>query len=136
MTHQFQTSQTRRTGFTMIEILVVSTIMIVLTAVGLVSYTQVNQNARNGKRKADLETVRQALVLYRTDNGSYPNVQTYAAAIAALQVAPAYLDAQNIADPKGVAPYVYTYTSAGAGATFSLCAALEPSAAAHCLRNP
>ncbi|MCL4208570.1 hypothetical protein KJZ63_02975, partial [Patescibacteria group bacterium] len=54
-------------GFTMIELLVVTTIIIILTSIGLVSYTSANRSARNGKRKADMEMVRQALVLYRTD---------------------------------------------------------------------
>jgi prepilin-type N-terminal cleavage/methylation domain-containing protein len=36
-------------GFTMIELLVVTTIIILLTAIGLVGYRQVGQSARDGK---------------------------------------------------------------------------------------
>jgi type II secretory pathway pseudopilin PulG len=62
----------RKVGFTMIELLVVATIIIVLSAVGLVSYRKAGESSRNAKRKADLEIVRQSLVLFRADNGYYP----------------------------------------------------------------
>jgi len=117
----------------MIELLVVTTIMIVLTAIGLVSYTQVNQNARNGKRKADLETIRQSLVLYRTDNGTYPNTGTYSTMMTTIA---SYISTTGLQDPKNTGSYVYSYTAGGSGATFSLCAALEPSAAPYCVINP
>jgi prepilin-type N-terminal cleavage/methylation domain-containing protein len=45
-------------GFTMIELLVVTTIIIVLSTIGLISFRQTGMNARNGKRKADLENIR------------------------------------------------------------------------------
>ncbi len=59
-------------AFTFIELLVVVTIIAILSAIGLVSFTNANRNARDAKRKADLESIRQALVLYRSDNGCYP----------------------------------------------------------------
>lgn len=120
----------RRSGFTMIELLVVSTIIIVITAIGLVSYTQVNQNARNGKRRADLENVRQALVLYRTDTGEYPDTNSFDDMMTDIA---AYMSG-TVSDPKNETPYVYSYTSDGA--TFSLCANLEPSQTAYCVANP
>lgn len=130
------TSDHHRLGFTMIELLVVSTIIIVITAIGLVSYTQVNRNARNGKRRADLENVRQALVLYRTDNGSYPAGNGSSAAFSTmLGTIGSYISASNVTDPKNVDPYVYYYTSNGA--TFSLCGYLEPDIVTqYCVTNP
>lgn len=62
----------KRNGFTLIELLVVATIIVVLSAIGLVSFTNAGKSARNSKRKSDLETVRQALVLYKSDTGGYP----------------------------------------------------------------
>jgi len=60
-------------GFTLIELLVVATIIVVLSAIGLVSFSNAGKSARNSKRKADLETVRQALVLYKSENpAGYP----------------------------------------------------------------
>lgn len=65
-------------GFTMIELLVVATIIIVLSSVGLVSYRKAGESSRNAKRKADLEITRQALVLFRADNGYYPTASSTA----------------------------------------------------------
>lgn len=59
-------------GFTLIEILVAVTIIAVLTAIGLVSYGSANRNSRDAKRKSDIEQIRQALEMYRADNGFYP----------------------------------------------------------------
>lgn len=61
-----------RQGFTFIELLVVVTIIGVLTAVGVVSYTSTNQSARDSKRLADLEQIRSALEICRSEAGSYP----------------------------------------------------------------
>jgi prepilin-type N-terminal cleavage/methylation domain-containing protein len=121
----------KKYGFTMIELLVVTTIVILLTTIGLVSYRQVGINARNGKRKTDLETVRQALVLYRVDEGSYPNTSNFSTM---LSTATDYISAENIADPKNEAPYVYAYSSDGV--TFTLQARLEPDNTAYTLSNP
>ncbi|PJC42609.1 MAG: hypothetical protein CO040_03550, partial [Candidatus Pacebacteria bacterium CG_4_9_14_0_2_um_filter_36_8] len=67
----------KKNGFSMIELLVVTTIMIILTTIALVSYRQATQNSRNAKRKTDMEIVRQQLILYRSDNGCYPSTATY-----------------------------------------------------------
>lgn len=64
--------KTARPGFTMIELLVVMAIMAMLAAVGMVSYRNSGIAARDARRRADLETVRQALVLHRADTGQYP----------------------------------------------------------------
>lgn len=61
-----------RNGFTLIEILVAATIIAVLVAVGVVSYSSTTRNSRDAKRKADVEQIRQAMEMYRADNGSYP----------------------------------------------------------------
>lgn len=121
-------------GFTLIELLVVATIMIVLTTIGLVSYQQSSRNGRNAKRKSDLESVRQALTLYRNDNNLYPvgsNFDTMLGIIAD------YVSFGEVADPKfdGTADD-YTYDSA-TGATFDLCATLElkTGTQAYCISN-
>jgi prepilin-type N-terminal cleavage/methylation domain-containing protein len=123
---------TRQAGFTMIELLVVATILIVLTTVALVSFQPASRNARNGKRKQDIETIRQALVLYRSDNGSYPsgNYDTMLTTISD------YVDNTNIQDPKEDVTYTYTYSYNAVTQSFSLCAKLEPNATSYCLTNP
>ncbi|PJC43527.1 MAG: hypothetical protein CO039_03740, partial [Candidatus Pacebacteria bacterium CG_4_9_14_0_2_um_filter_34_50] len=66
-------NKNKKKGFTLIELLVVATIITILSAIGLVSFVNAGQGARDAKRKADLETVRQALVLRRSDLGNYPS---------------------------------------------------------------
>ncbi len=63
-------------GFTLIEMLVVVLIISVLAVLGLSSYRSANRNARDARRKADLEQVRSALEMYRTDKGYYPGGDT------------------------------------------------------------
>lgn len=118
-------------GFTMIELLVVTTIIIVITSIGLVSYTSANRSARNGKRKADLEMVRQALVLYRTDNGTYPATNSFATMLTTVSD---YTSANSVTDPKNDGSYVYGYTSDGV--TFTLTASLEPDGTPYTVNNP
>jgi len=132
------THSTQKSGFTLIELLVVTTIMIVLTAIGLVSYTQVNQRARNAKRQADIETVRQSLVLYRSDIGAYPistmpdAFQNYVQ-VANTLVSTSYLNTV-ILDPKDTGLFQHRYTSNGT--TFNLCWAQEPDAVQFCSPSP
>lgn len=59
-------------AFTFIELLVVITIISLLTAIGAVSYSQFLKQSRDGKRKADIEQIRAAVEMYRSNNGSYP----------------------------------------------------------------
>lgn len=61
-------------AFTLIEILISITIIVVLTAIGIVSYVSINRNARDAKRRGDIEQIRSALELYRSDKGLYPEV--------------------------------------------------------------
>src|SRR3989344_4706205 len=67
--------QKKSGGFTLLEVLVTATIIAILTAIGIVSYASVNKRSRDVKRKSDLEQVRSALEMYRSDNsGQYPNI--------------------------------------------------------------
>lgn len=115
----------------MIELLVVTTIIIVISSIGLVSYTSANRSARNGKRKADIEMVRQSLVLYRTDNSSYPATSNFGDMLTTISD---YTSAVSVTDPKNEGEYVYTYTSNGA--TFTLSASLEPDGTTYSVTNP
>lgn len=120
-----------KAGFTMIELLVVTTIIIVLSTIGLISFRQTGMNARNGKRKADLENIRSSLVLYRTDNGSYPATSSFETMLSTISE---YTSSVSITDPKNDETYVYAYNSAGP--TFTITAYLEPDAEAYTLTNP
>lgn len=59
--------------FTLIEILVVATIMALLTSIAVISYGQLNKESRNNRRKTDLDQIRSALEMYRSNNDQYPD---------------------------------------------------------------
>jgi len=60
-------------GFTLIELLVVISLIGILMGIMLVSFQGTRKSARDGKRKADLEQIRSALEIYRSDCSSYPS---------------------------------------------------------------
>ncbi len=62
----------KQRGFTLLEVLVSATIIAVLTTIGLVSFSSVNKRSRDVKRKSDLEQIRSALEMFRSDNTTYP----------------------------------------------------------------
>ncbi len=126
----------KKSGFSIIELLVVATIIVVLSTIGLVSYRQATVSSRNAKRKADLETVRAALVMYRTDEGNYPDTDSFSSMLGELQAGD-YLNVDNIEDPKNDSTYRYRYDSHSNGASFDLCAYLEADPIEHyCVYNP
>lgn len=59
-------------GFTLIEILIVISIIGVLTGITTVSYTKSQEKTRDTQRKNDLQTIKSALNLYYQQNGKYP----------------------------------------------------------------
>ena len=62
----------KKNGFTFVELLVVITIIGVVFAAGVVSYTTISKNSRNARRSADMEAIRQALEMCRSIDGRYP----------------------------------------------------------------
>lgn len=61
-----------RTGFTFVELLIVISLITILSTIGIASYTNVQQGARDGRRKADIQLIRGALESYRENNNAYP----------------------------------------------------------------
>lgn len=59
-------------GFTLIEIMVVITIIAILAVTSFSTYEGTKASARDGRRKADLETLRGAFELYYADAKEYP----------------------------------------------------------------
>lgn len=59
-------------GFTFIELLVVITIIGIVFASGIVSYSSITTRSRDARRKADLESIRQSLEMCRSLTGIYP----------------------------------------------------------------
>mgnify|MGYP001598233329 FL=1 len=127
-------------GFTMIELLVAATILSILAAIGLVSFSSANVRARDGKRKADLEQARSALELYRSDVGYYPKSYSLSNTswntVISIINAAGYLNSTTMTDPKNVTPYQYEFSSDATGKTYQVCATLEATQASYCLTNP
>lgn len=119
-------------AFTMIEILISISIIAVLTAVGIVSYVSINRNARDAKRRGDIEQIRSALELYRSDNGYYP-------ASDLTSLVDTYLPSIPL-DPKETYPYKYQATnlSATTGQYYGYClyAAVENGSLVNTLCDP
>ena len=73
MTLKFKKIFHKNNGFTLIELLVVISIISLLASVMLVALNNTRIKARDVKRLADLKQIYNALELYYSDNGHYPN---------------------------------------------------------------
>lgn len=111
-------------GFTLVEILVVMAIMAILLTIGVANYLQALKKARDGRRKADLESVRSALEMARSDCGTYPlGVLISGDAVRCVATATTYI---TIPDDPLSSSYRYIYN--GTANVYTLCAYLETGA--------
>lgn len=63
----------QKTGFTLIELVIVMAIIAILTAAGLSSYISSQVKGRDARRKGDLTQISRAIEIYYNDHGSYPS---------------------------------------------------------------
>lgn len=116
-------------AFTLVELMVVITVIAILMTIAIVSFTRIQKQARDTKRKADIRTLQTALQAYYTENQTYPISTTEASAFDALtsSLTPNYIS--NIPrGPGGTANLAYpdyTYVSSTNGFTYAVCASLE-----------
>lgn len=59
-------------GFTLVELLVVISIIAILAVVGITVFSGVQKNARDAKRRGDLHAISLALEQYKQSTGVYP----------------------------------------------------------------
>ena len=129
-----------RFGFTLIELVITIGLIAIMSAAAIsLIGPQPQREARDNRRKADLQTLAAAFEMYRNDCSAYP--ASYPAGLPA-----AYLAAPPT-DPKSGVNYVYaggtcTVSSASCGnnlcKTFQICATLEDSGTptVFCVKNP
>lgn len=64
-------------GFTLVELLIVITIIAILMAIGFISYRQFISKAEDAQRKSDLKFIQSALEQYSADQHYYPSTITF-----------------------------------------------------------
>lgn len=139
-------------GFTLVELLVVVTLIGILTTVALANFSGGTAKARDTQRKSDLRAIRDALEQYKLDNGSYPVTGTnYESGNSAFPTDGAGTNTGNtqyttlmtnstyglvtlkymqktLTDPRNTTPYLYRYaTTDASGTSYVLEACLERS---------
>ena len=105
-------------GFTFIEMLVVVTLIGILSMIGVANFRVANQKARDCRRQGDLQQIRAALELYRTDQNVYPTTAEFTSPLEAGGTT--YIE-QVPSDPLEANSYVYSSN----GTTYTLGAYLE-----------
>lgn len=69
----------------MVELLIVVVMLGLLTLISGTAYISTMKTSRDGRRRIDLENIRGALEMYRSDNSTYPVVWHYPLEIGSLQ---------------------------------------------------
>lgn len=124
-------------GFTLVELLVVVGLLGILLTVGLTSYAASLKNARDARRKTDLESIKQALELYRSDNSpaGYPDgddiTETSLKTVLTSPV-PYFNQTTFPKDPQSAQGKAYYYARTSEY-TYNLCTFLENASGNTCL---
>ncbi len=137
-------------AFTLVELLVVIAILSVLVSVGLVSFRSSQARGRDAQRKSNLKQIANALELFYSDYGKYPNdtlglVQgcpydsLAGSGEACTWGSDDFTDSKTIyfktmpADPKAEFSYFYRIADPSSNQKFQLFAALENTQDKECL---
>jgi prepilin-type N-terminal cleavage/methylation domain-containing protein len=110
-----------KSGFTLIELLVVIAVMGMIIGAIVPSFRKSRSSTRDGKRKAELQNIRSALEIYRSDQTppSYPTADANANPVG---LSPTYMPSWP-ADP--MPSFYYRYIRLAGGAGYALCARME-----------
>lgn len=103
-------------GFTLIELLIVISIIAILSTIGLVSYTSFVKNARDAKRKSDMNFIQSALEQFHSDSKYYPVSLTSGSPLRSPDGSKVYLN-EIPNDPKSSPQYCYVGLECATGET-------------------
>lgn len=113
-------------GFTLVELLVVISILGILAVVVMANFSTAKKSSRDNKRKADLENVAGSVEIFYSEKKHYPNTNDSVSDWASLRQAIAPYSASIPEDPKNTDGFAYQYVGDGStGKWFVLYAKLE-----------
>jgi prepilin-type N-terminal cleavage/methylation domain-containing protein len=120
-------------GFTLIELLIVIAIIGILATFVIASFTSAQQQARDARRKADLDALKKALELWKTDS---TGGKFYPPLASAPNLVPTYIKSIPT-DPSGLTCVAsnggsYCYTALPTSCTSSTCTSYTLTA---CIEN-
>lgn len=111
--------QLKQTGFTLLELLVVISIIGILMALGVVAYSTAQKRGRDAQRRGDLKAISSALEQYYAATGGYPVSNSCSGIATAMGTD--YLPGGAPTDPK----QNYSYTCNSSSSSYYLCADVE-----------
>ena len=122
---QTQGFSKKESGFTMIELLITMAIVAVLTTISLFALRGARESARDARRKADLETIRSGLEIYKADCNTYPTVSPLPSPLVGSGTPSTCLATNTYVQRIPTDPAGGNYFYLSAGSTYILCSTLE-----------
>ena len=102
-------------GFTIVELLIVIVVIAILATLVIVTFTGIQQKARDSQRQTDINALNSHLAAYYASNGVYPtlaNLQDMTATTGWVAVNMKGLDPESLRDPKAAANATIAGTAA------------------------
>lgn len=115
-------------GFTLVELMIVITVIAILATIAVVSFSRVQKQARDTKRKGDLRALATALQAYFTEKNTYPGSDIAGLSTALVPTYIPMMPNNNTGDvmyTTGVAGNGYSYGVNQTVNTFGLCIDME-----------